>query len=145
MTRSRQEQLKRKARIWTFIGVLTFIIGFVIVWERVSYNLHDFYAENYSELSSEDIAKYSPTAEQLAHLNKAQSLMAKEDYWAALTSLDAVKKTPNDAVQIAEWNKVLCMIALEEKEEVMALLSYYCEQADFTYKRAEGRALLEMY
>ena len=121
------------------------MVGAILVWERVSYNLHDFYAENYERLSLATAEKYDATDAQVLALNKAQDLMENEAFWDATTQLEAVKRDSTAALQLSDWNKILCMIGLEEKEKAIAFLQYYVEQPNFSYKREEARELLELY
>jgi hypothetical protein len=141
----RSKQLRKKARLWKILGVLAFIVGAVLVWGRISYNLHDFYAENYERLSAATVEKYDATDAQIRALIKAQDLMEQDAFWDATTQLEAVKQDSTAALQLSDWNKILCMIGLEEKEKAIALLLYYMEQPGFSYKREEAKELLELY
>jgi hypothetical protein len=141
----RSEKLKRKARTWRILGVLAFLVGAFLIWERVSYNLHDFYAENFNLPTKEVITRYALGSEQRDHLASAMDKMQAEDYWSAATDLDKIKEIGGPAIQVAEWYKTLCMIGLEEKELATALLQYYSEQPDFSFKKREVLALLQDY
>lgn len=141
----RSEKLKRKARTWRILGSLAFLIGAFLVYERVSYNLHDFYAENFDTPTEEVITRYGLGAVQRDLLASALDNMQIEDYWTASTDLDKIKDIGGPAIQVAEWYKTLCMIGLGEKERAMALLQYYTEQPNFTFKKSEALTLLEDY
>lgn len=140
----RSDKLKRKARNWKIAGTLAFLIGAFLVWERVSYNLHDFYGENFAKPTKADLFFYS-VVDPGSHLELALNKMDSENYWEAVTELEHLKQSNASNPQFAEWYKILCLIALDERESAIALLEYYTEQEEFTWKRAEAERLLEQY
>ncbi len=141
----RAKRLKRNARRWRILGSLAFLIGAFLIWERVSYNLHDFYAENFDRPTEEVMTRYEVGPDQREILASAFEKMEAEDYWSAATDLDQIKSLGGRSTQVAEWYKVLCMVGLEEKVRAMELLEYYVEQPDFTFKKVEAERLLEDY
>ena len=141
----RSDKLKRTARIWRVAGTISFLIGALLIWERASYNLHDFYAENFDHPTEETLTHYEVGPEQRALLAAAFKKMKVEDYWEAAANLDAMKALGGPAIQLAEWYKTLCMVGLGEKEKALGLLEYCTEQPDFSFKKKEALELLEDY
>lgn len=138
------DRLKRNARRWRVTGTLAFLVGAFLIWGRVSYNLHDFFAENYSRPTKSELFFYS-VEDTSSRLGNALDKMEAGEYWEAVTDLDLVKNSGGPSIQFAEWYKILCMIGLDEKERAISLLEYYIEQPDFPWKRTEAELLLKDY
>jgi hypothetical protein len=71
--------------------------------------------------------------------------MGERKYWEAIDVLQEIKDAYPDYVERAEWYKILALIGLERKDDVIPLLTYYCEQPDFEFKKKEAQELLQDY
>lgn len=141
----RKARLKRKARIWQVLGVLAFVIGALLIYGRIAYDLTDFYAEYHDVPEPALRAEYGLGPAQNALLDAALSKMEAQLYWEAMTDLEQLKQHGGKALELAEWYKILCLIGLERKEEAQAMLDYYVEQPSFTHKKAEALQLEKDY
>ncbi|NNC83384.1 MAG: hypothetical protein HKN79_07390 [Flavobacteriales bacterium] len=141
---SRSQELARSAKRWRIIGVLAFLLGAFLIYQKVYYEMHDFYAENF-ELYQEEMTSIHLDLTDAALLDQAMKEMQTDCFWQAATLLEELKKHNASATQIAEWYKILCMVGLNKKDEAIQLLEYYTEQDDFDFNREKALELLRVY
>jgi len=166
------ETYARRSRWLPYLMIPLFLVGTFLVYQRIAYESRDFYAEYFKVyIRSESIKRipgmraglnalddrqfelaaslrrpvYEKTKDPDVALQLAMAQMEEQSYWEAIDVLQKVKDSSEDYIQEAEWYKILCLIALERKEEAIGLLEYYCEQPDFTFKEKEAKELLRDY
>jgi hypothetical protein len=149
-----------------------FLIGAFLIYQRVAYESTDFFKENFiaypiplalaenqeiaPSLYAMEAGDYSIAVEELSHrfdetkdpnigMQLGMALVGSEDYWAAITVFDEVKRIEPALLAETEWYKILSLIALEEKDEAKDMLDYYCEQVDFKFNREKALELKANY
>lgn len=162
----------RKARWMPFVMAPIFLMGAFLIYQRLAYESTDFFTENFrlypvpASLSEDEsikptlealnasdysiaveplLQRFNATKDAQTGIQLSMALMGSKDYWAAITILEEVKGIEPDLTSQSEWYKILCLIALEEKNEAKAMIEYYCEQPDFEFNRERALELKEKY
>jgi tetratricopeptide (TPR) repeat protein len=167
-----QSSYARKAKWLPYLMVPLFLIGLFMVYQRLAYESRDFYAEYFEfypistssnsspqfnegmkAISTENYAQSEKILHSAFKLDKdpevgmhlAMARMGEGKYWEAIDVLQEIKDKYPDYLERAEWYKILALIGLERKDDVIPLLEYYCEQPDFEFKKKEAHELLNDY